>query len=569
MDTAYERGRRRHLQRRFSMNLTDRYLWDETDGQKLADFSTNGKKDDVERDALYKKEQKNRVKIRDLQRRLYADQREGLIVIIVGAEASGKDYVIRKLVRALDPQGINVERYRRPGRAEMKHDPLWKVHGSMPERGEISILSGSYYEDLLSYEVKGEDEPLRVASRIDTKNLTEKYLRFVREFEEYLYGNSFRVVKIYLNLSLKKQKKRLIERFGNPGKNWNLGPEVLDDRMQWFEYQKSAEKIIKATATERNPWYVIPADRKWYANYLVSEVVLKILEEMDPHFPPTESKEGFSAYREALLSGKFDRKAILGRSKKKEEARAAAEKEKGADAPEAEEPDAAAVPVMQEGTPGAEEPNVAAVGAEETAAVETGAEEAVAVIDKEESTDITPVDEEDRTTAPAVEEAVSIDSEAPDNEDDDPNAVKNITLSPDSEETADAVPYVAEESSPAPEVTEDVADIRLAEEKVPATEKETAPESAAEEAAPAPVRRRTRKTTAEKESAASDSSAAKRTASAKKAASKTAGSAKKSSSEDKKENAGAAPKRRQTRKDGPPKTVGETLAKRARKRGEA
>ena len=336
------------LYREVFMNLTDRYIWDETAGRKLADFSTNGKKDNADREAIYKKEQKNRIKIRNLQKRLYADQREGLIVIIVGMEASGKDRIIRKLVGALDPQGISVQRYIRPEKKDIKHDMLRRVHMNVPERGEIAILSGTYYEDMLWYAVKGEAVPIRVAPRIDKQITYERHFKYARDFEEYLYGSSYRVVKIYLNLSLKKQKKRLLKRFGDPEQNWSLGPEVLDDRMKWFEYQKTIEKIIKATATEHSPWYVIPADRKWYANYLVSEVILKVMEEMDPHFPPVAAEEGFSAYREALLSGKFDRKAILQRSKKKEEALSAVEEIPEEDSTEKDLRDLLSEPVVRD-----------------------------------------------------------------------------------------------------------------------------------------------------------------------------------------------------------------------------
>ena len=513
------------LYREVFMNLTDRYIWDETAGRKLADFSTNGKKDNADREAIYKKEQKNRIKIRNLQKRLYADQREGLIVIIVGMEASGKDRIIRKLVGALDPQGISVERYIRPEKKDIKHDMLRRVHMNVPERGEIAILSGTYYEDMLWYAVKGEAVPIRVAPRIDKQITYERHFKYARDFEEYLYGSSYRVVKIYLNLSLKKQKKRLLKRFGDPEQNWSLGPEVLDDRMKWFEYQKTIEKIIKATATEHSPWYVIPADRKWYANYLVSEVILKVMEEMDPHFPPVAAEEGFSAYREALLSGKFDRKAILQRSKKKEEARNAVEEIPEEDSTEKDFKELLSEPEVRD----AEDP----VNAEDTGKA-PDAEAVIADTSNVEETAAAPVTEiEETAQAPDTEVEEAADTPDPD--------AAETEKAPDTEaaETAD-VPGTAEETSPAdPAETETVADTG-----------EEPPEK------PAARRRRTRKPAAEKESPEVESPAPK-----------TAGSVKKSRSGKEKEASTKTPKRRQARKDGPPKTVGETLARRARKRG--
>lgn len=537
------------------MNLTDRYIWDETAGRKLADFSTNGKKDNADRETIYKKEQKNRIKIRDLQKRLYADQREGLIVIIVGMEASGKDRIIRKLVGALDPQGISVERYIRPEKKDIKHDMLRRVHMNVPERGEIAILSGTYYEDMLWYAVKGEALPIRVASRIDKKIAYESHFKYARDFEEYLYGSSYRVVKIYLNLSLKKQKKRLLKRFGDPEQNWSLGPEVLDDRMKWFEYQKTIEKIIKATATEHSPWYVIPADRKWYANYLVSEVILKVMEEMDPHFPPVAAEEGFSAYREALLSGKFDRKAILQRSKKKEEARNAVEEIPEEDSTEKDLKELLSEPEVRD----AEDPvNAERSGNEEPSekAENSGNEESL------ENTENFGNEEDLGTAEDPVNGEVPVNAEdfAKD------EASLNPEIPGDAEDTGKAPETEAViadtsnvEETAADTVTETEETAAAAEEKAPAAPAETdtvADTGEEPPEKPASRRRRPRKPAAEKESPEVESSA-----------SKAAGSVKKARSGKEKEASTETPKRRQVRKDGPPKTVGETLARRARKRG--
>ena len=540
------------------MNLTDRYIWDETAGRKLADFSTNGKKDNADRETIYKKEQKNRIKIRDLQKRLYADQREGLIVIIVGMEASGKDRIIRKLVGALDPQGISVERYIRPEKKDIKHDMLRRVHMNVPERGEIAILSGTYYEDMLWYAVKGEAVPIRVAPRIDKQITYERHFKYARDFEEYLYGSSYRVVKIYLNLSLKKQKKRLLKRFGDPEQNWSLGPEVLDDRMKWFEYQKTIEKIIKATATEHSPWYVIPADRKWYANYLVSEVILKVMEEMDPHFPPVAAEEGFSAYREALLSGKFDRKAILQRSKKKEEARNAVEEIPEEDSTEKDFKELLSEPEVRDAEAPGKAPETEAAAADTADVVEMAAISNTAA--ETEAAPVTEIEETAQAPDTEVEEAVDTPDpdaaetgKAPDTE------TAEAAEVPDPETDEKAAAPDTEAAEPAADTVTETEEPAAAEEKTLAApaETETVADTGEEPPEkPAARRRRTRKPAAEKESPEVGSSA-----------SKSAGSVKKARSGKEKEASTETPKRRQARKDGPPKTVGETLARRARKRG--
>ena len=541
------------------MNLTDRYIWDETAGRKLADFSTNGKKDNADRETIYKKEQKNRIKIRNLQKRLYADQREGLIVIIVGMEASGKDRIIRKLVGALDPQGISVQRYINPEKKDIKHDMLRRVHINVPERGEIAILSGTYYEDMLWYAVKGEALSIRVAPRIDKKIAYERHFKYARDFEEYLYGSSYRVVKIYLNLSLKKQKKRLLKRFGDPEQNWSLGPEVLDDRMKWFEYQKTIEKIIKATATEHSPWYVIPADRKWYANYLVSEVILKVMEEMDPHFPPVAAEEGFSAYREALLSGKFDRKAILQRSKKKEEARNAVEEIPEEDSTEKNFKELLSEPEVRDAEAPGKAPETEAAAADTSDVVEMAA---ISNTDAEtEAAPVTEIEETAQAPDTEVEEAAAApDPDAAENEKAPDTETAEVAEVPDPEAEETATAPDTEAAEPAADtVTETEEPAAAAEEKAPAAPAETETVADAGEEPPekpASRRRRTRKPAAEKESPEVESSA-----------SKAAGSVKKARSGKEKEASTETPKRRQARKDGPPKTVGETLARRARKRG--
>ena len=547
------------MYREVFMNLTDRYIWDETAGRKLADFSTNGKKDNADRETIYKKEQKNRIKIRNLQKRLYADQREGLIVIIVGMEASGKDRIIRKLFGALDPQGISVQRYINPEKKDIKHDMLRRVHINVPERGEIAILSGTYYEDMLWYAVKGEAVPIRVAPRIDKKIAYESHFKYARDFEEYLYGSSYRVVKIYLNLSLKKQKKRLLKRFGDPEQNWSLGPEVLDDRMKWFEYQKMIEKIIKATATEHSPWYVIPADRKWYANYLVSEVILKVMEEMDPHFPPVAAEEGFSAYREALLSGKFDRKAILQRSKKKEEARNAVEEIPEEDSTEKNFKELLSEPEVRDAEAPGKAPETEAAAADTSDVVEMAA---ISNTDAEtEAAPVTEIEETAQAPDTEVEEAAAApDPDAAENEKAPDTETAEVAEVPDPEAEETATAPDTEAAEPAADtVTETEEPAAAAEEKAPAAPAETETVADAGEEPPekpASRRRRTRKPAAEKESPEVESSA-----------SKAAGSVKKARSGKEKEASTETPKRRQARKDGPPKTVGETLARRARKRG--
>ena len=278
---------------------------------------------------------------------------------------------------------------------------------------------------------------------------------------------------------------------------------------------------------------MIPADRKWYANYLVSEVILKVMEEMDPHFPPVAAEEGFSAYREALLSGKFDRKAILQRSKKKEKARNAVEGIPEEDSTEKDLMGLLSEPVIRD----AEAP----VNAERSGNEEPSEKTEDFAKDEASLNPEIPGDAEDTGKAPETEAVIA-----------DTSNVEETAAAPDTEaaETAAAPDTEAAETAAVPDTAEETAPAAPAETETVADAGEEPPEK------PAARRRRTRKPAAEKESPEVESSAPK-----------AAGSVKKARSGKEKEASAETPKRRQARKDGPPKTVGETLARRARKRG--
>lgn len=247
--------------------------------------------------------QANIEKIYEYQQKLYADKKESLIIAFQAMDAAGKDGTIREVLKALAPQGVHEKPFKAPSSNDLAHDYLWRVHNVVPEKGEITIFNRSHYEDVLIGKVKELYKFQAKADRIDESKIIENRYKDIRNFEEYLYNNSVRIIKIFLNVSKKEQAERFLSRIEEPEKNWKFSDSDFDERVYWDKYQQAFEDAINATSTEDSPWYIVPADKKWYMRYVVSEIVVKTLEEMDPKYPTVtkETLERFEGYRQKLL----------------------------------------------------------------------------------------------------------------------------------------------------------------------------------------------------------------------------------------------------------------------------
>ena len=286
------------------MSLKD-YTFDGSRKLELEKLPTNSKKDKVDKEEIIAKTKENLAKMQELQDRLYADGREGLIIVLQAMDAAGKDSTIKHVMGGVNPQGVEVHNFRTPTAEELSHDFLWRLNKHIPRRGYIGIFNRSYYEDVLVVRIYEMNKTYHIADRVigqPTEEFFKKRYRHIRNYEEYLYENGYRIVKIFLNVSKEKQKERFLERLDTPSKNWKFSASDLKTRKMWDEYQKAYEKAVNETATKENPWYVLPADQKWYTRYLVSEAIVKTLEEMNPQYPemPKEEKEKIGEYREAL-----------------------------------------------------------------------------------------------------------------------------------------------------------------------------------------------------------------------------------------------------------------------------
>jgi PPK2 family polyphosphate:nucleotide phosphotransferase len=219
-----------------------------------------------------------RERLRELQYQLYADGRFGLLVVLQAMDAGGKDGTIRNVFSAFNPQGCHVAAFKVPSDEELKHDFLWRIHRAAPGRGEVGVFNRSHYEDVLVVRV----------DNLAPKAVWSKRYEQINDFERTLDANDIRVVKFFLHISKEEQRERLKARLEDPHKLWKFDPRDLGKRKQWNAYRQAYEDAIARCSTEQAPWYVIPADRKWYRNYAVARILVETLEDLPLRWPPAK-----------------------------------------------------------------------------------------------------------------------------------------------------------------------------------------------------------------------------------------------------------------------------------------
>lgn len=206
-------------------------------------------------------------------------------------DAAGKDGAVRAVLSCLSPQGVSEHSFKVPSAEENRHDYLWRFWRAIPEKGSISILNRSYYEDVLVQKIHKIYEKNKYADRIDLDSMIDKRYEQINNFEKYLWENSIRVVKIFLNVSKDEQARRFISRIDTPKKNWKFSSGDIDERAFWDEYMEAYEACINRTASKNAPWYVVPADHKWYARLVISRIVVNELENMNLEWPVLNEEE--------------------------------------------------------------------------------------------------------------------------------------------------------------------------------------------------------------------------------------------------------------------------------------
>jgi PPK2 family polyphosphate:nucleotide phosphotransferase len=230
-------------------------------------------------------------RLAELQDMLYAQDRWGLLVILQAPDAAGKDSTIKHVMSGVNPQGVTVSSFKQPSSEELDHDYLWRSVKRLPERGRIGIFNRSYYEEVLV--VRAHDETLRaekLPDRLMTKDIWRERYADINAFEKYLSRNGYRVVKFYLHVSKAEQKKRFLERLEVPNKNWKFSISDVHERAYWKEYQKAFDEMLSETSTKWAPWYVIPADHKWFTRLTVAAIIIEALEGLDLRYPKVDAQ---------------------------------------------------------------------------------------------------------------------------------------------------------------------------------------------------------------------------------------------------------------------------------------
>lgn len=222
--------------------------------------------------------QKNIAKIDELSYRLYAENTRSLLIILQGMDTAGKDGTIRKVMTGINPQTCVVRAFKRPGYMELDHDFLWRIHQAVPPRGNVGIFNRSHYEDVLV---------VRVHQLVPEKEWRGRYER-INEFERMLTEGGMSIVKVFLHISKDEQKERLQARLDDPTKRWKFSKADIEERNFWDDYQRAYDDALSKCNTEHAPWYIVPANRKWYRDYVVSQIIRQRLEELDPQFPAAE-----------------------------------------------------------------------------------------------------------------------------------------------------------------------------------------------------------------------------------------------------------------------------------------
>ncbi len=272
----------------------------------LKDHPTDFSGDYTDKKEAVKDLEKNVERLRELQDVLYAQDEQSLLVVFQAMDAAGKDGAIEHVMSGVNPQGCHVVSFKQPSDEELSHDFLWRCAKNTPERGKIGIFNRSHYEEVLVVRVHPQIlQSQHLSDEIkNDKKIWKKRFEQIRNFESNLVANGTKILKFFLNVSKEEQKNRFLSRIAEEEKNWKFSMGDVKERAHWDEYMAANKDAIENTSTDEAPWYVIPADRKWFTRLAVSEVMVQALESMDLNYPAvTEAHKAELAEAKKLLEG--------------------------------------------------------------------------------------------------------------------------------------------------------------------------------------------------------------------------------------------------------------------------
>jgi len=243
----------------------------------------------------------------ELQDKLYAQDKWALLIVLQAMDAAGKDGTIKHVMSGVNPQGCQVFSFKSPSAEELDHDYLWRSMKCLPNRGHIGIFNRSYYEETLVVRVHPEFlAKQKVPQELVTKDIWDERFQDIRAFERYLDRNGIKVIKFFLHLSKKEQKRRFLERAEQPEKNWKFSASDMAERDHWDDYQEAYQDMIRNTATKESPWHVVPADNKWFTRLVVAAAIVDALDSMNLGYPEVDKQRlaEIAAAKKALLAAK-------------------------------------------------------------------------------------------------------------------------------------------------------------------------------------------------------------------------------------------------------------------------
>ncbi|MBC7391528.1 MAG: polyphosphate kinase 2 family protein [Opitutaceae bacterium] len=245
-------------------------------GKKDHYYETSTKAEDKSfEDAIKEKTMVMIEKIDELQQKLYAEKTRSLLIVFQGPDGSGKDSLTRRVLGPLNPQGVEVTCFKAPEPEDLAHDYLWRIHKRVPTKGQIGVFNRSHYEDVLVVRVK----------KFAPEKVWKKRYDHINNFENMLSDSGTTILKFFLHISKKEQLQRFEDRKNDPDKNWKYNPDDLEFQELWNNYRDAYQDVFEKCGTKFAPWYIIPADNKWYRDYCVAKTILKTLEDMNPKFP--------------------------------------------------------------------------------------------------------------------------------------------------------------------------------------------------------------------------------------------------------------------------------------------
>jgi len=245
---------------------------------RLAEMPTNGKQFHPDRKAAEAEFRSLRRALAELQARLYAEGKHKLLVVLQAMDAGGKDGTIRRVFRGVNPQGVRVTSFKVPSKKELAHDFLWRIHREVPGKGMITVFNRSHYEDVLVVRVH----------ELVPESVWRPRFEHINQFEKLLTDTGTTLLKFYLHISPEEQKRRFQARLDDPTKHWKFSLEDLEKRKLWDTYMTAYEEVLNQCTTPWAPWYVIPADQKWYRNLAIARVIVNAIQELDPQYPEAE-----------------------------------------------------------------------------------------------------------------------------------------------------------------------------------------------------------------------------------------------------------------------------------------